>query len=38
MQDGNVLLRGFLKKEPTNAAFYERLNISPAYGPANVSR
>ena len=38
MQDGNVLLRGFLKKEPTNAAFYERLNISPAYEPANVSR
>ena len=28
MQDGGVLLKGFLGKEPTTAAFYERLNIT----------
>jgi thimet oligopeptidase len=32
MQDGDVLLKGFLKKEPTTAAFYERLNITVPAG------
>jgi hypothetical protein len=32
MQDGGVLLKGFLKKEPTTAAFYERFNITPGNG------
>jgi thimet oligopeptidase len=32
MQDGSVLLRGFLKKEPTTRVFYERFNITPVAG------
>ena len=32
MQDGSVLLKGFLGKEPTTAAFYERFNITPDRG------
>ncbi len=32
MQDGGVLLKGFLGKEPTTAAFYERFNITPGNG------
>jgi thimet oligopeptidase len=33
MQDGSVLLKGFLGKEPTPAAFRKRLGIAPAPGP-----
>jgi hypothetical protein len=29
---GGVLLKGFLGKEPTTAAFYERLNITVPAG------
>lgn len=32
MQDGGVLLKGFLGREPTTAAFYKRLNITVPAG------
>ena len=34
MQDGTVLLKGFLEKEPGMDVFYERLHIRP---PADLS-
>ena len=41
LQDGTVLLKGFLEKEPGMDVFYERLHIRPPADPAgsgSVSR
>jgi thimet oligopeptidase len=38
MQDGTVLLKGFLKKEPGMDVFYERLHIRPPADPSESNR